>query len=314
MASEGTLTVQIGSHRIKTLNAFLQDEIKVRPDLALTLGAKLEHDTFDGWGMMPSAQAIWEASPGQHLWAAVSRTHRSPAVTDRDFRFNLYALPGPGLPIVVGVTGNPEYRHEELTQVQAGHRIRIGSDAALETTVFTGRYDGLPTYEPLEPTVELASGLPHVRAGVVAANLLNARVSGVELNARWNPLPQWEIEASYANLHLTPQVDPASLASLDPDTDGNAPEHQWEARTTISLRPGVDVGASLWRVGRLYQLAVPAYTRLDARAQFRLNSRLTAALVGQNLSNRRHREFASDFLFLTSSLPRGVRLDLRWQF
>jgi outer membrane receptor protein involved in Fe transport len=188
------------------------------------------------------------------------------------------------------------------------------SDAALETAVFTGWYDQLPTYEPFEPTLEGASGPAHVRAGLVAANLLHARMSGVELNARWNPLQAWEIAASFARLYLTAGVDAASLSPVAADTDGNAPEHQWEARTTVSLRPGVDVGASLWRIGTLRQLAIPAYTRLDARAQFRINSRLTAAVVGQNLSNRRHREFASDILFLTSSVPRAARIDLRWQF
>ncbi|HUF05842.1 MAG TPA: TonB-dependent receptor, partial [Candidatus Binatia bacterium] len=74
------------------------------------------------------------------------------------------------------------------------------------------------------------------------------------------------------------------------------------------------VGASLSRVGRLRQLAVPAYTRLDARAEWRLNSRLSAAAVGQNLLSGHHPEFSSAVLFLTSSVPRSARLDLRWEF
>ncbi|HUE85955.1 MAG TPA: TonB-dependent receptor [Vicinamibacterales bacterium] len=314
LAAGNTLTVQLGSYHLHTFSAFLQDEIAVRRNVAVTLGARLERDTFGGWDALPSIQAIWEAPKGQRLWAAASRTHRTPAITDRDLRLNFGVVPGPGLPIVLGVSGNPEYHDERFTQVQAGHRIRIGATAAIETTVFTGSYAGLPTYEPLEPRVELTSGPPHLRAGVMAANLLNARVSGVELNARWNPVPQWEIEALYARLHMKADQDPASLRPTAADTDGNAPPHQWEARTAVALRPGIETSVSLRRVGPLRVIAVPAYTRVDARAEFEVNSRLTAAVVGQNLTQRRHAEFASDIIFLISRIPRSARFDLRWAF
>jgi hypothetical protein len=45
-----------------------------------------------------------------------------------------------------------------------------------------------------------------------------------------------------------------------------------------------------------------------------VNSRLTAAVAGQNLLSGEHREFSSPSVFLASSMPRGVRIDLRWQF
>ena len=53
---------------------------------------------------------------------------------------------------------------------------------------------------------------------------------------------------------------------------------------------------------------------MDANAEFRLNRRVSAAIVGQNLSNGNHVEFASQAIFLTSRLPRSTRLDLRWEF
>jgi iron complex outermembrane receptor protein len=314
VATVSTRTMRMGSHRINTFSASVEDEVAVRRNLSLTLGVKIEDDTFDDWELIPSAQAIWAASPGQRVWAAVSRTHRVPSISDRDFRLNVRTIQGPGVPVVLGVTGNPDYRHERFRQAQAGHRIRIGATAALETTVFSGSYEGLRTLEPLAPTVELTPAPPHVLEGVVLANLLDARMSGVEINARWNPLPHWEIETSYSHLHTAVDVDRTSLDLAAAATDGSAPGHQWEARSTIAVRPGVEVGAAVWRVGALRQLAVPAYTRLDARAEFRLSGRLTAAAVAQNLLDRHHQEFASESLFLTSRVPRSARLDLRWAF
>jgi outer membrane receptor protein involved in Fe transport len=61
-------------------------------------------------------------------------------------------------------------------------------------------------------------------------------------------------------------------------------------------------------------LDVPAYTRVDAGFEYRLNSHLTGAVAAQNLLNGKHREFASPNVFLASSMPRRARIDLRWQF
>jgi iron complex outermembrane receptor protein len=313
VATDDTLTLHIGSRGLHTLNTFVQDEIAVREDVAVTVGSKVEYDTLGGWGLSPSARVMWEASAGQRLWAAVSRTRRTQALTDLDFRINLMVVPGPGLPIAIGVEGNPDYRSEELLQTEAGYRVRLGSTGAIDATVFTGSYDGLPTLEPLEPTVALTP-VPHLRAGVFLANLMDARMSGLEVTARWTPMPRWQLESSYSFLHLTTEVDPASLDPAAPTADGSAPQHQWAGRTTVTVRPGVQFGASVSRVGRLRELRVPAYTRVDARAEFRLTGRLTAAIVGQNLSNGDHREFASDIVYLASSVPRSARLDLRWSF
>jgi outer membrane receptor protein involved in Fe transport len=82
----------------------------------------------------------------------------------------------------------------------------------------------------------------------------------------------------------------------------------------VAPHSGVQLSASVARTGHLRRLGVPAYTRLDARAEFRVNSRLTAAAVGQNLLSSQHAEFTSDILYLTSGMPRSARLDLRWEF
>jgi iron complex outermembrane receptor protein len=315
VSSDGTVTAQLGpAGHIQTANLFLQDEISVRKGIALTLGSKLEHDTFGGWGVLPSARAIWEATPLQRVWAAASRARRTPSLADRNVQFVLGVMPGEGLPILLTNQGSNTFESERLMQLEGGHRLRIGTTASIETTVFTGSYTDLSTSEPFEPRVELTPAPAHVLAGVVTRNLLNARVSGIELDARWNPLPRWELETSYSRLQLTADPDARSLDAAAALTDGSAPKHQWQARTALTLRPGVHVRASIWRVGKLERLLVPAYTRVDANAELRLNRRMTAAIVGQNLTNGNHVEFASQAVFVTSRVPRSARLDLRWEF
>jgi iron complex outermembrane receptor protein len=312
LGTDDTLTTQLGSHRMDTFNAFVQDEIVLHPALALTVGAKAEHDTLGGWGILPSARLMWDASSTQRVWAAVSRARRTPSATDRFVRILFGTMPGPGLPIVIGFQGNPAYRSEDFLQAEAGYRVRLGSAAALDVTAFSGSYDGLSTNEPLEPVVNLTSNPAHIFASATFGNLRHVRTSGLEVSGHWTPVRAWQLDASYSFLDMATRLDPASLA-LDPNTDGNAPAHQWQLRSAVSLGP-VTLNTSVFRVGQLLQLAVPAYTRVDAGAEFRLNSRLTVTATGQNLTNRQHQEFASDRVFLTTRMPRAAKIDLRWNF
>jgi iron complex outermembrane receptor protein len=311
--TDQTFTMQLGSARLSTSNLFLQDEIALPHDLALTIGSRVEHDTFGGWGVMPSARMLWNASPGQRVWAAVSRTRRTSSVGERDLRLNLSVTPGPVLPVVLAVIGNPAHRSERLVQVEAGYRFRVGASAAFDATVFTGAYDHLTNQEPLTPAVEATPAPPHVVAGIQLANLLNARASGIEVNGQWRPTPQWQFDASYSHLHITADLEPTSVDPMSPNNNGKAPAHQWQVRSTFSLRPGIQIGGGLSHVGRLPQLDVPAYTRVDARTEFRVTNALTAAVIGQNLLDRDHVEFAEPF-FPTPSVPRSARVELRWEY
>ncbi|HUF47427.1 MAG TPA: TonB-dependent receptor, partial [Vicinamibacterales bacterium] len=247
----------------------------------------------------------------QHVWAGVSRAQRAPSVTDRDLRLILAVAAGPMLPVVVGHFSNPTYDDERLVQTEAGYRVQIGRQAAIDATVFHGRYEGLPTYEPLEPAVELAPH-PHLLVGTSLDSLLRARASGLEVSGRWQPRSRLEFSGWYAFLRMTARVDAASLDLLSAAAAENVPAHQWRVQSAYRIRPDVQVSASAARTGRL--AAVPAHTRVDARAEIRLERRLTATIVGQNLLDPRHAEFTTGYLSTTSSVPRSARIDLRWEF
>ena len=313
LSTDNTLTLQMGSRQTETLHTFLQDQIVLRDDLSLSLGAQLEHDSVGGWGLLPSARLMWELSPGQRVWTAVSRARRTPSVRDHDLRINLGVLPGPGLPIVYGYVGNPAFRPEAFVQTEAGYRIQLGRSAAFDVTAFSGSYKGLGIIRSVAPVIELTPAPAHVFAAVTPANVLDIRSSGVELSANWTPTRDWQTEASYSFLGLS-QATPALLDANGKVSDGNAPAHQWQFRSTVVLRPGVQAHGSVARIGRLRVLDVPAYTRVDAGLEFRLNARLTAAVVGQNLLSSHHAEFSTSSAFLGSSMPRRGRIELRWQY
>jgi len=105
-------------------SSFAQDEITIRPDrLNLSLGARLEHNSYTGFDLEPSARLVWTPDSKNMIWSAVSGADRTPARSDTDVRVNYTALPGPGnMPLLVSLFGNPNFRNERLTAFEGGYR------------------------------------------------------------------------------------------------------------------------------------------------------------------------------------------------
>ena len=314
LSGTGSMTLRLGDADLRTVSAFVQDEIDLGQDVAVTLGSKLEHDTFGGWGLLPSARVIWDGLDRQRVWASLSRARRTPAVSERDVALVLAVVEEAGLPLVLTALGDERFRAEQLTQVELGHRARLGGNASVDTTVFTGSYRHLRSYEPLDTRLDVSDGWPLLRLDVVPANLARARASGVEVAGHWTPTSTWRLDGSYSFLHLESRVDTASLDTSVEMLARLAPTHQWQGRTTYTPTQRIELTGSVSRTGELSGVSIPAYARADARAAYRLSRGLTAALVGQNLQQARHREYATDVFFLASSMPRSVRVDLRWEF
>ena len=170
---DNTVTVQMGDNRIETFNTFLQDEISVRrgrgPDARFEV--RVRHVRRLGRAAVGSrdlGQRRRASACGPQPRARAAR-HQTPIALSE---LNLGVQPGQGLPILLATKGNPNFRSERFVQLEVGHRIRLGTTAALETTVFSGSYDDLSTSEPFPPTLELTPAPPHVLAGVMLDNLL----------------------------------------------------------------------------------------------------------------------------------------------
>ena len=75
------------------------------------------------------------------------------------------------------------------------------------------------------------------------------------------------------------------------------------------------VNLSVFRVGSLEELRVPAWTRVDLNAEWRFTSRLSAMVVGQNLLDEAHTEFSgARALLAETQVRRGAAVRLRWTF
>jgi iron complex outermembrane receptor protein len=302
----------------QVVNAFAQDEIALGRRVRLTVGTKIERDTYAGWGLQPTARAMWSVVPRRHhVWAAASRALRTPSLTEVAARFNFTSFLGQeGLPVVIGAVGNPAFKSEEVVSGEAGYRLELGTAASVDVTTFLSSYDQLESDEPLAPRMEMDPGPPHLFVPVQFGNLLEATTRGAEVAARWTPVSWWRLEGGYSTFHLTPHLSPESRDAEAASYDGNAPGAQWQARSAVSITARLQLDTLLFHAGPLRGLGVPAYTRADLRAEVALTRQLSASLVGQNLFDARHTEFAgAEAAIVTATqIPRSVKLQLRWHF
>jgi iron complex outermembrane receptor protein len=296
------------------LNMFAQDEIALTDRVALTLGSKLERDTISGWAMEPTARVLAKLGSRQRLWGAVSQARRTPSLGDLYQRINYAAFIGAtGFPVVLGLKGNPDYHAERFLDVEGGYRLDIGSNASIDVTIFRGDYHGLPTNEPMTPVLETTPGPPHLFIGTTYANLLDASTSGVEVAGHWAPTSVWRLDGSYTGIRLVRHVDASSRDAQAALSDGNAPAHQWQVRTSLWLGSRMEVNAGLYHVGALRTLTIPAYTRADARAEVKITQPLALVVAGQNLLDRAHAEWATTEGVTATLIPRSITVSLVWR-
>jgi len=286
-------------------NSFVQDEIVIRPDrLYATLGVKLEHDDYNGFGWQPSGRIAWNIDDRNMLWASVSRALRTPSRSDTDVRANLFALPGPNnVPLLVSVFGNPEEKNESLNAVEAGYRNQFSSRTSLDLTVFYNDYDNVFSTEPGQLRFETNPPPLHLVEPDTFGNGVRGETHGLEASAKWRVTGRWTLTPGYAFLavHLHPAATSQDTTTV-PATEGSFPHHQAQLRSHVDLPWHLQWDSSVFFVGRLSSESVPSYTRLDTNLTWQPLERFSIKLVGQNLLRDHHEEFNSSSQTALSSL------------
>jgi len=251
-------------------NVFAQDQISIRDDFDVIVGAKVETNIYTGAEFLPNVRAAWRPAAGQMLWASASRAVRSPARIDRD----LYI---PGKPPYF-VAGNDGFASETANVYELGYRGQVGAGTSFTVTVFTTDFDRLRSVQP-QP------------GGAVFANGIDGTTTGVEAWGTWRVLSNWQlfggVTALRERLHVKPgSVDLGGLATL-----GNDPSVQWNFRSAWDVTPEVGFDVMARRVAALPTPSVPAYTAVDARLVWRPSREFEVSVSAQNLFDPGHAEW-----------------------
>jgi iron complex outermembrane receptor protein len=273
-------------------NVFAQDEIALRPDLMLTLGVKLETNSYTRSEVMPNVRLAWRVNDRQLLWAAISKAIRNPSRIERDFT-------------LAGVVEPGHMQSEKLVAYEIGYRGRVTDRANVSVSTFYNVYDELRTND-FSP----GPALP-----IIVSNTNEGETYGVEAWADVQMTDRWLVSLGGALLGKNFRRKPGSLDIAQFESAGVDPSYWVKARSQVRLSDRVDLDLGL----RLYDdvptslasgyTGAPGYVEASVRLAWRVTDNLELALNGQNLLHEQHVEASET---RRTEIPRSAFISLRW--
>lgn len=275
---------------LKTYQAFVQDEWRLRADLTLTIGIKAEHNDYSGLEWLPSARVAWALSPDHVVWSAVSRAVRAPSRIDRE----LFAPANPPF----FLAGGPSFESEISNVFELGYRAQASPALSYSVTGFYHDHQHLRSFEPRA-------------GGAVFENRVAGSTRGVEAWGTWRPVSAVRLDAGWVELRQRLSADPGSLATPVGSGHGNDPRRWFMLRSAIDITPRHEFDIMARYVGELPNPIVPSYTSVNARFGWHVSRELELSLVLQDIFERSHPEWGA--LVSRAEIRRGAFFKVLWR-
>lgn len=254
-------------------SVFAQDEVKLRSDLRLILGARVERNDYTGTEFLPNVRLAWNVANDHLLWAAASRTVRAPSRFDTDVFV-------PGKPPFI-LVGGPNVVSEIANVYELGYRGQPAANVSYSITAFHADYDHLRTQEiAFKPS-----------PFIFFANEKQGRTDGIEMWSTYQPSRSWRLSAGMTSLHERFSLKPGSNDASALGAAGSDPALTWLLRSSMDLPRQSEADVTVRHVSALSNPAVPAYTAVDIRLAWRPRPDLELSVTGQNLFDGGHGEF-----------------------
>jgi iron complex outermembrane receptor protein len=197
--------------------------------------------------------------------------------------------------IYLRVLGNKNFSSEQLLGTEVGYRTLIAEKLYLDLAVFQNEYNDLYGYGNGTILVENAPAAPRVVLQLPLANALKGDTTGFEIASNWKPFEWWELKGSYSYLHLYVRDKAGFTDALNTVSDnGSSPHHQVVIQSLFSFPKRFELDATYRYVSSLPAQLVNAYGTVDVRLGWRPVPSWEFSIVGQNLLQPHHAEFASD--------------------
>ncbi len=311
------LYIAMPRRRFHVHNAFVQEEARLLGEsLFVTLGAKLEHNTFGGNALQPTAKLLWSPTEQTSFWAAVSRAARAPSRGESDIRFDVATVPFNGLAGLVRLTPNPNLGYETMTAYEAGFRTARGERWTLDLAVFENRYRNLAGIELLDPALVREPRL-HVLVPVRFDNSGASRNRGLEASLKLNVTGKWDLEAVAAWLDsgFRRTGDPLVTGGSQDPSAQHSLRSNWSLRRNLELNLAAGYTRSIAAAGFfLTGQRIPGYVRADARLEWRRSNGMRFSVGVQDALRPSRYEFDPESLSIASPVGRNVYSQLEWGF
>ena len=288
---------------------FIQDDIEIIADrLNVIVGSKFEYNDFTGFEYQPSVKALGKPTDNQTVWGSVSRAVRTPSRVNNDVLLSVSAFPtDTGLPGQSVLLGNSDVESEDLLSFELGYRADVADEVSVDIATYYNFYDNLLTFEPGPPTPRLDLVPPRIIVPLNTRNLMRGETYGVELVTDYRPVDWWRFVGTYTFLHMKLKPKSGSMDTIASGAEGDDPKHQFYLRSLLDLPHDVEFDAAFRFVSKLETLNVDEYFELDLRLGWSPIEDVQLEVVGQNLLEGSHQEFAPTFISSeVVAIKRGV--------
>ena len=278
------------SDSLQLSNIFIEDTLTINRQLKLALGVKLEKASDADLATMPNVRLAWNPSASTTIWSSASKAARTATPFDRDV---VETLGG-----VLFLTGDKNFKNEEVTVYQIGYRTQAIRNMSLSITVFKNVFDNLRSIE-FSP-----GGLP-----LHWDNRMEGSAVGADIWASYQVLPTWRLSAGWSGLRKNLRYEHGSSELGGLAQAGNDPSSRVLLRSSVDISPTTTFDMTLRGVRELPDPQVSGYVDLSARLGWRVSPSWSIALTGENLLRSRHQEFTDG-----SYVRRGVFAETEWRF
>lgn len=275
------------------ISAFAEDALSIGRRLRVSVGTKIERNTYSGVELQPSMRTTWEASATHTLVGSITRAVRTPSRVETHYETT--SVMNPAIPAFVRLVPNPDFRPEKLVAYELGYRLRPRSDVYVTVSAFYNTLDDVLSTELLTPFSEETPSSSRLIVPVSFRNGLTGSSRGVESTADVRPAPWWRTILNYSFMDVELARLPGSMdVSQERANEGRTPHHQVQLRTAFDLPRQMSFDWFLRFVSELADGDVPAYATSDLRIGWQPVPAMEIALVGKNLHAREHREWPGE--------------------
>src|SRR6266700_2966732 len=318
--SSFTVSLLPSQQNLNQFSGFAQDEISLLDKrVQLTIGSKLERNSFTGLEVEPNARVLWNITPNQSVWTAVSRAVRTPALTERGLRLISQVVPpgGPGnptpLPAELAVFGSDQFQSEDLLAYEVGYRIQVANNVSADIATFYNKYTHLRSAEPGAPFVEQTPAQLHLVVPFVASNKMHGGTYGAEMFTEYKVIPKWKLSGSYSYLQMDIRKDTTSMDPIPDDPGLSSPRHQFYVRSSLDLFRHLTHDFTVRFVDDLSGINIPRYYSVDTHIGYALPRSFEVSVGSQNLFNHQHLEFIPDFISTApTTVKRSIYGSITW--
>ncbi len=190
------------------------------------------------------------------------------------------------------------FQFERSNSYEAGYRRLIGNKVSLDIAGFYNHYHDLFDEEITGPIFLEEDPAPiHYLIPAQFRNGLFGYTKGLEVAPEWRIRDWWRMRGSYSFLHMNLGDEPRSgdLGTI-PGIVGASPQHQAWVQSSLDLGKSLQLDLTYRYVSALVaptQL-VPAYSTGDVHFAWRFRPGWEWSVVGQNLLQAWHAEYAGD--------------------